>query len=45
MGLEVGDGGGSVGEVILYSLRNVRCHGLCPGDVGEDGGKYIALTI
>lgn len=40
--LEVGDRRGSVGEVILSSPRDVHCHGLCLGDVGEDGGKCTA---
>ena len=42
LGLEVGDRGGSVGEVIFSRPKDEHCHGLCLGGVGEDGGKYIA---
>lgn len=41
LGLEVGDGRRSMGDIILFSPRDVRCHVLCPGDVGENGGKCI----
>lgn len=41
LGLEVGDGRRSMGDIILFSPRDVRCHILCPGDVGENGRKCI----